>query len=66
MHIIVNDESKQFTGEIKIAELIEKEGLSDQLCAVAVNGVFVPKPKHDDMQLHEGDVVEIVSPREGG
>jgi len=66
MQIIVNDESRQFAADIKITELIVKEGLADQLCAVAVNGVFVPKAKHENMQLNDGDLVEIVSPREGG
>lgn len=66
MHIIVNDESRQMARNVKISDLIETEGLGDQICAVAVNGVFVPKTKHEKMQLKEGDLVEIVSPREGG
>ena len=34
--------------------------------AVAVNQVFVPRSRHVDTTLKEGDQVEIVAPMQGG
>ena len=66
MEVLVNDERRQFAGDTRISDLIEREGLSTVPFAIAVNGSFVPKSKHEHTLLREGDRIEIVSPREGG
>ncbi|HXH03038.1 MAG TPA: sulfur carrier protein ThiS [Candidatus Competibacteraceae bacterium] len=34
--------------------------------AVAVNATFVPRSRHDEHRLREGDRVELVEPMQGG
>lgn len=49
-----------------VAELIEHLGLGAQAVAVEVNRQLVPKRRHDQTDLADGDVVEVVTLVGGG
>jgi len=49
-----------------LALLLEELGLGDRHVATALNQEFVRAKDRDEKRLHEGDAVEIVSPRQGG
>ena len=49
-----------------LAALLESEGLAGRRIAVEVNGEIVPRGRHGEHMLHEGDRIEIVHALGGG
>jgi sulfur carrier protein len=49
-----------------IAELLAHQGLAERRVAVEVNGVIVPRSRHAEHAIADGDVVEIVHALGGG
>lgn len=66
MQIILNGEALRLNKTVTLARFLEAQGYGDMRVAVAVNGTFVPKSKHDDTILNADDKVEIVAPMQGG
>ncbi|MGA7326648.1 MAG: sulfur carrier protein ThiS [Rhodomicrobium sp.] len=65
MKIMVNGEACN-TEARTIADLCRELGLSQAKVATAKNGEFVAAKARTEAVLVEGDVIEIVSPRQGG
>ena len=65
MDIILNGEPRR-TDAPTIAALIEREGLAERRVAVEVNGEIVPRGRHAEHALSDGDRVEIVHALGGG
>ena len=65
MKLLVNGESMEAPDGVTVAMLIARRG-HPATVAVAVNQVFVPRSRHVDTILKEGDQVEIVAPMQGG
>lgn len=66
MHIILNGETLTLDAAQTIAELLVARGLAGRRVAVEVNGEIVPRGRHDEHRLAEGDRVEIVHALGGG
>lgn len=66
MKIMLNGQKKELPQASNISEFLQREGYGDKTIAVAVNGEFVPKSKHADRMLSDGDALEIVAPMQGG
>lgn len=69
MRITVNGaprETRAATLAALLAELEAEQGLRPKEVATAVNGAFAPVSKRAETPLRERDVVEILSPRQGG
>ena len=66
MQITVNDQSREVAPGTSIAELLDELGLSERPVAVEVNLELIPRPRHADHHLAEGDRVEIVTLVGGG
>jgi len=66
MKIIVNGEPKEIEENTDIKTLMEILGYEKGVGAVAVNMTFVAADKYAEVQLHEGDAVEILAPVCGG
>lgn len=66
MKVIVNDQERELPDGATVAELLGAEGMSDKPCAVEVNRALVPKRKHGEHGLRNGDRVEIVTLVGGG
>lgn len=49
-----------------VAGLIAELGYADLVCAVALNGGFVPRGDHEATGLAENDRIDIVAPMKGG
>ena len=64
MQLTVNGKSQAFDGRT-IRELLDVLGLHGRL-AVEVNQQIVPKSEHDQFELSDGDVIEIVHAIGGG
>lgn len=66
MTITVNGEKRDIQPGATIPALLEAIGLGKAACAVEVNKTLVPRKKHQETALAEGDVVEVVSLVGGG
>jgi len=66
MNIILNGKPTEVAARRTIAGLIEDLDLPTTRVAVAVNRRVVPKGRHADTELSEGDRVEILHAVAGG
>lgn len=66
MSIVVNGEAKTLPAQATVADLVRILGLEKAACAVEVNRRLVPKSKHPQQALSDGDVVEVVTLVGGG
>jgi sulfur carrier protein len=65
-HISINGESQALPDGETIASLIDRLGLRGKRLAVELNGTIVPRSRHADQQLTDGDRIEIVHAVGGG
>ncbi len=66
MTVTVNGEPREVPDTTTVRDLIERLGLGNAACAAEVNREVVPKRRHAEHTLHQGDVVELVSLVGGG
>lgn len=66
MNILLNGEPRALAAPIKLVELLREEGLGERRVAVEINGEIVPRGRHADTALNDGDKVEIVHALGGG
>ena len=66
MELILNGERQDVGAPCSVAELLVRRGLGERPCAVEVNRELVPKARHADHRLADGDSVEIVTLVGGG
>ncbi len=64
--LIVNGKEMTFEDVSNIKELLEKLVPEGQKVAVAKNGTVIPKDKHSETTLSDGDKIEIVRMVGGG
>src|SRR5438309_865458 len=64
--IQLNGESHALPGAMTIAELIARLGLRPEHVAVEVNRDLVPRARHGEVRLGDGDVLEVVTLVGGG
>ncbi len=65
MKIEVNGERMKVDAG-NLAGLVVELGYKEMVCAVALNGGFVPRGDHDETRLRENDRVDILAPMKGG
>jgi sulfur carrier protein len=66
MRIEVNGEPLDLDGPARLGELVDGRVASRKGVAVAVDGEVVPRTTWDDIELTEGDRIEIVGAVQGG
>ncbi len=66
MHIFINGQPRLLDGTPTIAELLAELGLAERRLAVEVNREIVPKSRHAEHRLADGDQVELVQAMGGG
>lgn len=66
MQITVNGKEKSFDAPLNLYDVIVQEGVVEMMIAVARNGKHIPKGDYATINLTEGDLIEIVSPMQGG
>ena len=66
MDIVLNGERRSLTDPLTVLDLLRMEGLGERRVAVEVNGEIVPRGRHGDRALAEGDRIEIVHALGGG
>jgi thiamine biosynthesis protein ThiS len=60
MELLVNGESKSCADPTSLSQFIEQLGMKGDRVAVELNREIVPRTKWDEVQLHDGDRLEIV------
>lgn len=66
MDIMLNGETRVLPSPATVAGLLQAEGLAERRVAVEVNGAIIPRSRHAEHALCEGDKVEIVHALGGG
>ncbi|MGO1000104.1 sulfur carrier protein ThiS [Lysobacter sp. CA196] len=66
MNILLNGEPRALAAPTTVVELLRTEGLGERRVAVEINGEIVPRGRHAERALTEGDKVEIVHALGGG
>ena len=65
MNISVNGEIMSVHDKT-LGDILDELGYKGQRVATAVNAQFVSSANRNDTKLSEGDMLEIVTPRQGG
>ena len=66
MKITLNDEPREIEPGTTLAGLLEDMGFQSKFVAVEVNLEVVPRARHGECILHEGDRLELVTLVGGG
>jgi sulfur carrier protein len=66
MQIHLNGESRTVEAGLTLAALLEQAGLAGRRVAVEVNSAIVPRGRHAEHRLNDGDRIEIVHALGGG
>ncbi len=66
MQLIINGESRTLDDDISIAQLLEMSDLAAKRIAVEVNEAIIPKSRHAETLLQDGDKIEIIHAIGGG
>jgi len=67
MHLTINGNPRTFDPTVRtVADLVHALALEGKRIAVEKNGVIVPKSRHADTSVAEGDKLEIVGAVGGG
>ena len=66
MDIRVNGEPRTLPVPQTLQQLLEAEGLAERRVAIEVNGEIIPRSRHAEHLLRDGDSVEIVHALGGG
>lgn len=66
MHIEVNGHPREFPSKLNVAELLRELDIQVRHVAVERNCEIVPRARHADTWLEEGDKLEVVTLVGGG
>ncbi len=66
VNVIINGAPRDVASEITIAALLAELEVSQRHVAVEVNRQLVPRARHAEYQLREGDCLEVVTLVGGG
>lgn len=66
MEITLNGETQRLPAPTTVAALLAARGLAGKRVAVERNGEIVPKGRHAETPVNEGDTIEIVVAVGGG
>ncbi|MBS0542976.1 MAG: sulfur carrier protein ThiS [Proteobacteria bacterium] len=66
IQVTVNGQREALQAELTVLALLESRGLVGKRLAVERNGEIVPKARHADVKLVDGDKLEIVVAVGGG
>jgi len=66
MRLLINGEARQFEGELTLATVVERLGMSAGRVAIELNGGIIARSAWADTALHDGDRLEVVQFVGGG
>ncbi len=66
MDILLNGDTLSLDTDTTVLGLLQQQALVDRRVAVEINGAIIPRGRHADHLLRDGDRVEIVHALGGG
>lgn len=66
IRFVLNGQPENLDAPVTVAGLLERRGLVGKRVAVECNGAIVPRGRHAETELRDGDVLEIVVAVGGG
>ncbi len=66
VQVTLNGESRDFPAETSVSELLTEVAPQGGRCAVEINRSIVPRSRHCEHTLQDGDVIEVVTFVGGG
>jgi sulfur carrier protein len=66
VNILLNGTSREEPAELTVAELLSRLAMPSRGIAVELNQQIVPRSRHAEQKLRDGDRIEIVSLVGGG
>lgn len=66
MRVVINGKPRELARPLPISELIAELGLSGKRLAVEINGEILPRSRHGETRVRDGDRLEIVQAIGGG
>jgi thiamine biosynthesis protein ThiS len=66
MDVVVNGKPRSIEAGATVGDLVSSLGFSARRVVVERNGEAVERARFDSLELHAGDVLEIVRPVQGG
>ena len=66
MKFELNGEARESTDPLSVFELLERQGLQGRRVAVAINAEVVPKSRFREVEIAEGDRIEVIQAVGGG
>ena len=66
IQVTVNGAAHRFERPVNVRELLEKLSMAGKKVAVERNGEIVPRGRHHEVQVENGDTLEIVVAVGGG
>lgn len=64
--LTINGEARDFAEPLIVARLVDQMGLAGKRIAIERNGEIVPRSQFDNVELCDGDALEIVVAVGGG
>ena len=66
MNIHINGQPREVADDLTVSALLDELGYGEKKVAVERNGELVPKSRHGEERLADGDRIEIVQAIGGG
>ncbi len=66
INLTVNGKAKALEASLDLAAFLAATGVNQEHVAVGYNGEVIKKERYPEVQLRDGDVLEIVRPVGGG
>ena len=66
MNVCINGKQRTLQKRLTVRQLLQELDYNLLSVALAVNQEFIPRNRHDDTWISEGDDIEIVTARQGG
>ena len=66
MQITLNGKPINLADKTSVKQLLEKQQMVFDFNAVAINQKFIPRSEYQEIWLQDNDVVEVLTPMQGG
>ena len=66
VRFVLNGEAEEMEGTPNVAALLERLGLQRNRVAVAINTAVIPRSRFDEVEIQEGDRIEVIQAVGGG
>jgi sulfur carrier protein len=67
MKIKINDKAYEFEfNQISLIDLLERLNINSKYNVIAINFECISKSKYSEIEIKDGDEIEILSPMQGG